>query len=108
MLDPAGIVKKRLEEKKDSSTVHEHFKRMMSNVVDRQKELMNNYHPNTYALYGDGALEPQRSDDARESPKLEFSEPEKTLQTWGKVVWQGDLPEGVGEAELKAAKWARQ
>ena len=98
-------MKKRLEEEMDSSTVHEHFKKMMSNVVDRQKELMNNYHANTYALYGDGALDPQRSDGTHEPDKLEFSEPAKNLQTWGRVVWRGDLPEGVGEAELRAAKW---
>ena len=105
LLDPAGIVKKRLEEKKDLSTVLQHFKRTMRNVVNRQEKLINNYHPNTYALYGDGALEPQRSVGTQEPPKLEFSEPEKSLQTWGKVVWQGDLPAGIGEAELKAAKW---
>lgn len=104
LLDPAGIVKRRLEEEDSPLSVHEHFKETMGAVVDRQTVLINNYHPNTYAMYGDGALKSSTAGSTQTTPQLEVSKLEEELQTWGKVVWQGDLPEGVTEADLKAAK----
>jgi pimeloyl-ACP methyl ester carboxylesterase len=52
LLDPAGIVRKRMESQKNQPSVHQRFKDKMSDVVDRQKMLINNYHANTYAMYG--------------------------------------------------------
>ncbi|WP_246184332.1 esterase/lipase family protein [Paraburkholderia bonniea] len=110
LLDPAGIVKKRLEEQQSPLSVHEYFKQRMELVVKRHRMLLNNYHPNTYALYGDGALEASESSgDAQVQPRQEVSLPERDLLTWGRVVWQGDLPASLGdkkadEAELKAAQ----
>jgi hypothetical protein len=106
LLDPAGIVKKRLERLKNPSSVYENFGKTMRAVVKRQMLLTNNYHANTYAMYGNGALKPRPSDSTQEAPKLETSRLEEKLMTWGAVVWQGDLPEGVGEKELKEAQWA--
>jgi hypothetical protein len=106
LLDPAGIVKQQLDDQKNPSSVYEHFKKTMRAVVKRQTLLADNYHPNTYAMYGNGALKPKPSDSTQGAPKLEASLPEEDLMTWGTVVWQGDLPEGVGAEELKAAQWA--
>jgi len=104
LLDPAGIVKKQLGKEKHPVSVHTHFKRTIRGVVARQKNLINNYHPNTYAMYGDGALKPKSTDGTQPPPKLEFSLPEEKLETWGTVVWQGDIPESVKDVELKGAK----
>ncbi|GLQ48552.1 esterase/lipase family protein [Dyella flava] len=103
LLDPAGIVKKKLEEQRNPACMHDYFKQVMADVVDRQKRLRNNYHPNTYAIYGNGELT-KASAINQEPPKLETSAPEEKLMTWGKVVWQGDFPEGVDEKQLKAAQ----
>lgn len=104
VLDPAGIVKRRLEDEKSALSVHESFKKSMRAVVTRQKDLANKYHPNTYALYGDGALKHKPSVDAQDLVKLESGKPEEKLQTWGKVVWQGEFPAGMTEEELKTAE----
>lgn len=109
VLDPAGIVSKRLETSSRRTTVQDNFKKTMSDVVDRQNQLINNYHPNTYAFYANGALaSPTKSDGevGRQNgkPTIEKGESEKTLLTWGNVVWQGDIPPNASDAELKAAK----
>jgi hypothetical protein len=59
-------------------------------------------------MYGDGALKPQHCTDTQKSLKVETSEPDRKLQTWGTVVWQGDIPEGIDEEALKAAEWIGQ
>jgi hypothetical protein len=106
LLDPAGIVKKRLDNEPIPISVYENYKRTMGIIVARQKSLQGNYHPNTYALYGDGALKPNPSGNSQESAKLELetSLPDDKLQTWGKVVWEGDFPAGTTEADLMAAQ----
>jgi len=104
ILDPAGIVKKRLDNQPIPMSVHQHFKDTMKVVVERQKKLINNYHPNTYAMYGDGALELKPADGTQPPPKLEASLRQKDLETYGTVVWQGDIPESVKKEDLKAAK----
>ncbi len=104
LLDPAGVVKKKLEAMKSRSSVHEHYKETMGEVERRQRKLINNYHANTYVLYGKGALEPPRSRDAEASGSLETGLSEGALLTYGNVVWQGSIPEGTMAEELKAAK----
>ena len=104
LLDPAGIVNQMLENSGKQISVHDQYKRTMDAVVTRQAKLFNNYHDNTYALYGDGSLETKRTAAMPATSKQEISLPESDLQTWGRVVWQGDIPEDVTEAELKAAE----
>ncbi|KQR80019.1 hypothetical protein ASG35_30595 [Burkholderia sp. Leaf177] len=105
VLDPAGIIGKQLEDQKNKSDVFDHFKKTMRGVVKRQEILVNNYHPNTYAMYGDGALKPKFSGSRQYTPRQESGLPSEELMTWGSVVWQGDIPDGVSEDELKAAVW---
>jgi hypothetical protein len=93
LLDPAGIVKKRLEDERSTLSVHENYKMVISKVVERQNRLSNNYHPNTYAMYGNGALSIPTPADAKIAK----------LETWGNVIWRGNLPEGTTEADLKTA-----
>jgi hypothetical protein len=104
LLDPAGIVQMKLKRDGKNVTVLENYKNAMLTVAQRQESLRNNYHPNTYAMYGNGALKPRFSRDGQASLKLEATKPEEKLKTWGKVVWRGDFPEGIGERELKTAK----
>jgi hypothetical protein len=103
ILDPAGIVRKRLDDQKNPTSVHEYFKQTIRAVVARQDKLRNNYHPNTYAMYGNGALISKSKDGAQPTPKMEVSLPQKKLESYGTVVWKGDLPAGVGPKELRAA-----
>jgi hypothetical protein len=103
LLDPAKIVKKRLDQEGGNISVGENYKRTIKNVVGRQKQLINKYHPNTYALYGKGALKPCDSDGTQPSPKLEASLPDEALETWGNVVWRIDTADEVNEADLQAA-----
>jgi len=104
LLDPAGISARMLKGWGKKISIHEHYKKTMDKVVERQRKLTNNYHPKTYAMYGDGALRSTGAVGVEAAPKLEMSKAEESLQTWGKVVWRGDLPKGVTEAELKAAQ----
>jgi hypothetical protein len=104
LLDPAGIVQKKLAKAGKDVGLLDNFKGTMRALVDRQRKLINNYHPNTYALYGNGALKPKGADGTMPE-KLEVSLPATKLETWGTVVWKGDLPEGVDEDALKAAQW---
>ncbi|MFC0087079.1 hypothetical protein ACFFJT_19620, partial [Dyella flava] len=104
LLDPAGIVREKLKKENRNTSVHENFQKTLLAVAHRQELLRNNYHPNTYAMYGNGALEPKTSDGSEKSSKLEFSHPGDKLTTWGTVIWQGDIPDGAGEDELKTAQ----
>jgi len=103
LLDPAGVVKKHLKKLGRTCSVHEYYREIMSAVSNRQIALTDSYHPNTYAIFGNGALQPP-SDAGVEPAKLEISESEAALLTFGKVIWQGDIPEDVSAEELKAAK----
>lgn len=104
LLDPAGLVKKRLNEQRITLNVHQHFKKTMGDVVDRQKALINIYHPNTYALYGKGALMPLSCDRVEAQDQLEAGKSGDDLLSYGNVVWQGNIPEGTTATELKSAK----
>jgi hypothetical protein len=108
LLDPAGIVERRLKREAKNISVYQDYKNKMDAVVKRQTKLINNYAPNTYALYGDGALKRKSSDAGQAALKQEISLREEDLQTWGEVIWQGDIPEGVDEEALKAAEWTGQ
>jgi len=107
LLDPAGIVKRKLEKEGSESSVFQDFCKRAIAVYARQKNLENSYHPNTYAIYGDGRLGPAPSNGSETPDKLETGLPEEDLQTWGRVVWQGDFPVGVTADDLKAAKLIR-
>lgn len=104
LLDPAGVVKKYLEEERRPISVNQHYKETMEIVVSRQKALRNAYHANTYATFGSGAIKPLAAEENGEVVKQEITEPEGDLLTFGKIVWQGDIPEGVTVEELKAAQ----
>jgi hypothetical protein len=109
-LDPAGVVKQRLEKQSQGKTVLENFHKTIKDVVERQNDIINIYHDNTYVAYnGIGSLKPKlQADAATESndkgrPGIEKGLPLKKLLTWGKVIWTGDMPFGVTEDELRAA-----
>ena len=87
-----------------AGSVHDYYKMCMRNVVNRQEAVQDAYHANTYAIFGRGAIQPPRDEAGVETPKVEISEQEASLLTFGKVIWQGDIPEGVSAEELKAAK----
>ncbi|SDD22016.1 hypothetical protein SAMN05216345_1072 [Cupriavidus sp. YR651] len=104
LLDPAGIIRERLDKEGAESNVHEDYKNRIKEVVKRQDKLRNVYHPNTYALYGDGALKSKSLDSRQGAAKLEAGLLDEELQTWGKVLWEGALPEGTTAEELKGAE----
>ncbi|HDR9588372.1 TPA: alpha/beta hydrolase [Burkholderia stabilis] len=108
LLDPAGIVKKRLDALPNKTTVSENFNDLMSVVVDNQKKIINAYHDKTYIAYGDGALTPKEStvsSDSHGKPKIEKSEKLDDLLAWGTVIWKGNVPPDVTEEELRAARF---
>ncbi|WP_434110413.1 esterase/lipase family protein [Paraburkholderia caffeinilytica] len=108
MLDPAGIVKKRLDEIGRNKTVPENFRDVLKDVVGKQNNIINAYHKNTYAAYCGGVLDPKMQGGASaktdSKPTIEKGEPLDKLLTWGTVVWTGNLPAGVTEEELLAAR----
>lgn len=100
LLDPAGLVKRKLGEQGQVITPNNAGDKLriaygitLQKVVNFQTKLINNYHPNTYAFYGDGELLNGQKP----------SESAKTLRAWGQVVWQGPLPAGATEYDLRAA-----
>ncbi|GLU35117.1 alpha/beta hydrolase [Trinickia caryophylli] len=108
LLDPAGIVKKRLKIDNLDETLRDKFEETMSLVVSNQLKVKNVYHKVTYAAYGNGALRSRRSpvenvSDSRSKATVEKGEPRDKLLTWGKVIWRGSMPSDVTEAELRAA-----
>lgn len=111
LLDPAGLVKKRLDENGSEWSVMSAYKIMLQDVVKRQSQIINQYHKNTFVAYGSGALvkdpSPHSLDvDVRVNPGIEISEKFRDLLTWGKVIWTGDeLPSDVTEEELRAARF---
>lgn len=110
LLDPAGIVKKRLDKKGNKETIYSNFKDSMLDAVTKQSQIKDLYHKKTYAAYnGNGDLKqklqasaaPEGSD--KDKPGIEKGLPLEELLTWGKVFWTGNVPLGVEEEELRAA-----
>jgi len=110
LLDPAGIVQKRLDSVGRDEMILPNYKRILRDVTKNQNKLIGSYHENTYVAYGNGALTPKphsESDGAvrKGTTAIESSEAASKLLTWGRVVWTGDeLPSGVTEEELRSAK----
>lgn len=104
LLDPAGVVAKRLNTERRGIKIHENYKTIMKLVVNRQKAISDAYHPNTFAMYGSGALEAASSEAAEIATKREISKPESELLTFGKVIWQGEIPDDISPEELKRAE----
>lgn len=101
-LDPAGIVKKRLDEIGRAGTVKDNFVKTMQTAVARQSAIKGIYHGTTYVAYSNGALPSKsRTDAAR--PSIEQGLKREELLTWGTVIWKGNVPPDVTEEELRAA-----
>jgi hypothetical protein len=108
LLDPAGIVKKRLDKQPAKPTVSENFSKTMKTVVENQNSIKLIYHDKTYVTYGNGALKPRgspTSSDTRNKSAIETGEKLGDLLAWGTVIWKGNIPPGVTEEELSAARF---
>ncbi|MFP3504329.1 esterase/lipase family protein [Burkholderia sp. SIMBA_062] len=108
LLDPAGIVKDRLDKSPAKKTVVENFAETMLSVIRNQYAIKNKYHEKTYVSYGDGALTPKdstASGDDHGKPKIEKGEKLDDLLAWGTVIWKGNIPAGVTDEELRAARF---
>jgi hypothetical protein len=109
LLDPAGIVKARLDKRPRRSTVLQNFRKTMKSVVERQNNITDVYHPKTYVAYGKGALKKKSpacgatEDGTQHKPRIESGQKLKDLLTWGKVIWKAPLPSGITDDELRAA-----
>ncbi|KVQ84459.1 hypothetical protein WK07_06500 [Burkholderia multivorans] len=107
LLDPAGIVKERLEKRKKKTTVIDNFKYTIKSVVANQNNIINVYHNNTYVTYGNGDLKPKgavTSDESHSKRTIERGENIEDLLAWGTVIWKGIVPPDVTEEELRAAR----
>ncbi|MDG0024972.1 alpha/beta hydrolase [Trinickia sp. Y13] len=109
LLDPAGIVKARLDKNHETQTVLEHFHKTVRNAVVNQNNIIDLYHERTYAAYGDGALSsPPGSavaigSNGEGKPSIEKGEARDALLTWGRVIWKGNMPSIITEEELRTA-----
>ncbi|RZT36423.1 esterase/lipase family protein [Cupriavidus agavae] len=104
LLDPAKVVEKFLRDSGIPLSVHEYYKKTMTTVVERQEALCGAYHSNTYALFGDGAIDLPDNEGTANARRSEISESPANLLTFGKVIWQGDIPEEVTAEELRSAE----
>lgn len=106
MLDPARITKDRLDKSPKKKTVLGNFNEVLSVVVGNQRKIKNKYHGYTYAAYSCGALDSEGGASAKNGgkPTIERGEAIGDLLAWGNAVWTGNLPAGVTEEELLAAK----
>ncbi|WP_239511563.1 alpha/beta hydrolase [Burkholderia sp. JP2-270] len=113
VIDPAGITQARLATNTPAVSVAQDFRSSMVEVVRRQTKLVNRYHKNTYAFYGNGMLNQNQKETVKDArtgmtaqlPKrVERTEDPYKLLTWGNVIWQGDFPPGVTEADVINAK----
>ncbi|WP_242448758.1 esterase/lipase family protein [Burkholderia metallica] len=113
VLDPAGITQERLRTNSPGVSVAQEFRSMMVEVVKRQSKLINRYHKNTYAFYGNGMLDQNQKETVKDArtgmtahlPKrVERTENAYKLQTFGNVIWQGDFPQDVTESDVINAK----
>lgn len=105
LLDPAGVVKKRLDKEGYGGTVRENFIETMKSVTQRHFYLVNKYHDNTYVSYGNGSLRSRFSfeDGSIGKAAVEKGKESSDLLAWGKVIWTGNLPRDVTEEELRKA-----
>jgi hypothetical protein len=109
LLDPAGIVKARLEKNRETQSVLEHFHKAVRDAVANQNSIIDLYHDRTYVAYGDGALgSPPTADAAtggndKQKPTTEKGEARDALLTWGRVIWKGNVASDVTEEELRSA-----
>ncbi|MGN7983488.1 esterase/lipase family protein [Burkholderia sp. 22313] len=111
-LDPANLVRKRLgRDAKGANVLVNHYKDTLKKVVNRQSQLTNNYHGNTYVAYGNGGLDTRSPASGttteatnKDNPTIEQGELTKNLLAWGNAIWTGDVPADVQESELRAAK----
>ncbi|QRX84027.1 hypothetical protein [Glaciimonas sp. PAMC28666] len=93
LIDPAGIIKNDIQMSKKTSTVRGVFVDAIKNANQFQASIGGQYHPRTYALYGEGA-----SSDHTVSTRTD-----EELRTYGIVRWRGSLPVGTTAADLRAA-----
>ncbi|MBR8333049.1 esterase/lipase family protein [Burkholderia ambifaria] len=114
LLDPAGTVAKKLKAENQDLTVSQKFKYLLKDVVTKQSQIKGVYHGKTYAAYNDiGALNQKSYADAKvESaskgkPSVEKGKSLDEVLTFGKVIWKGNIPPGVTEEELRAARFMR-
>ncbi|WP_175761858.1 esterase/lipase family protein [Burkholderia ambifaria] len=108
LLDPAGIVKERLDKSPKKTSVVDNFKDTIKKVVTNQNKIINVYHDKTYVTYGDGELAPRGESSAAANhgqSTIEKGEKLTDLLAWGTVIWKGDVPVGVTEEELRAARF---
>ncbi|WP_179403116.1 alpha/beta hydrolase family protein [Burkholderia guangdongensis] len=108
LLDPAGIVKDRLDKMPRKKTVFDNFAETMKNVVFNQSKIKNTYHDKTYIAYGGRDLKPRgitTSGDSHGKPTIEKGKKLADLLAWGTVVWKGNVPADVTEEELRAARF---
>jgi len=106
LLDPAGLVKEKLDKDPMRKTVLRNFHDTIKGVTVKQSNLKNLYHRMTYVSYGSGALKQKSkagSGVGSAEPLVEKGQKLEKLLTWGKVIWKGILPADVTEAELRAA-----
>lgn len=93
LIDPAGIIKQDNAKSGSNMSVRKSYKRAVDAAFQFQARIAGQYHPNTYALFGDGAL----------TDGSVVTESEQVLQTFGSVRWRGPLPSGTTAADLLAA-----
>ncbi|MFP3506927.1 esterase/lipase family protein [Burkholderia sp. SIMBA_062] len=108
LLDPAGIMKERLDKSPQKKSVVDNFKDTIKKVVENQNKIINIYHDKTYVAYGDGELKHRGAaalDENHGKPAIEKGEDLTDLLAWGTVIWKGDVPAGVTEEELRAARF---
>jgi hypothetical protein len=109
LLDPAGLVKEKLDATSRETNVLQNFHITMGGVTAKQRSISNLYHATTYVAYGNGALRPASygvgaaTSNGRAARVVENGESLEKLLTWGKVIWKAPLPLGVTEDELRAA-----
>ncbi|KVA30763.1 hypothetical protein WI44_11635 [Burkholderia cepacia] len=107
LLDPAGIVKDRLDDLGRGETVSENFTKLMEKVVEKQNAIRSKYHRKTYLSYGDGVLKQKNQvgpGSGHDSPKIEKGKKIGDLLAWGTVIWKGNVPPDVTEDELRAGR----
>lgn len=94
IIDPSGAIKKLLQQTGNNESLRSVFESQINASAKFQEKLTNEYHSNTYALYGENILAKENEPGAKA----------EKLRSWGEVVWQGPLPLDITEYELRTAK----
>jgi pimeloyl-ACP methyl ester carboxylesterase len=89
LIDPTGIIK----QNGGTSSAREIYKSAVREAKEFQKKILGQYHPFTFALFGDGVL----------TDSSVVTKSQKALKTFGSVRWRGPLPPGTSESDLLAA-----